>query len=141
MIQSKKQMASRVLALACTLALMLGAGPVLAQFPPAPQSASSERPSAPAASVSSLEGTVKTVDPAGGKVEIASGLFVGSFGRTLDVTSDTVIQVAGRQSSLSDIREGDKVRASYEVREGQSIAKSIDVRPEPRKKTAPSTAQ
>lgn len=112
------------------LALTLGAGPVLAQMSP-PQSAPSEStPQRP--SVSSVEGTVKKVDPTSGRVQISSGLF-GMFGRTLEVRPDTQIQVEGRQSSLADIREGDRVKAAYEVREGQSIAKSIDVLPEARK--------
>ncbi len=135
----KRKNAPRTFALICTtLALMVGAGPVMAQSPSAPPPATAERPSAP--SVSSVEGTVKKVDPAGGKVEITSGLF-GFLGRTLEVTPDTLIRVEGRQSTLSDIREGDKVRAAYEVREGQSIAKSISVTPESRKGTAPSKAQ
>lgn len=138
MTHIKRKITPRAFALICTLALMVGAGPVMAQFPSASPPATAERPSAP--SVSSVEGTVKKVDPAGGKVEITSGLF-GFLGRTLEVTPDTHIRVEGRQSTLSDIREGDKVRAAYEVREGQSIAKSINVTPESRKGTAPSKAQ
>jgi hypothetical protein len=111
-------------ALACALAAIVGVGPVLAQTSP-PQSAPS--PDVPARPiVSSVEGTVKKIDPSGGKVEISSGLF-GMFGRTLEVRPDTQIQVEGRQSTLADVREGDRVKASYEVRGGMSVAKSIDV--------------
>lgn len=138
MTHSKRKVTPGALALMCALTLLLGAGAVIAQSPPAPQPPTAERPSVP--SVSSVEGTVKKVDPTNGKVEVSSGLF-GFFGRTLEVTPNTVIQVEGRQSTLSDIREGDKVRAAYEVREGQSIAKSINVMPEARKGAAPSKAQ
>jgi len=138
MTHSKRNITPRAFALVCALTVIVGAGPVMAQFPSSSPPAPAERPSAP--SVSSVEGTVKKVDPAGGKVEITSGLF-GFFGRTLEVTPDTHILVEGRQRSLSDIREGDKVRAAYEVREGQSIAKAINVTPESRKGTAPSKAQ
>lgn len=138
MTHGKRQITSKVLARVGALALILGAAPAFAQLQPSPQSAPTEGPVAP--SVSSLEGTVKKVDPATGKVEIAAGLF-GFFGRTLEVTPDTVIVVAGRDSNLSDVREGNKVKASFEVREGQSVAKSIEVRPEHRRRTAPSSAQ
>jgi hypothetical protein len=39
------------------------------------------------------------------------------------------------KASLLDIREGDKVKASYEARDGKNIAKSIEVAP--RGSTAP----
>ena len=110
---------------AALVALMLGAGPAMGQFP-APQAGSPETPRAPAPSVSSLEGTVKKVDHEAGKVEVAAGWF-GFFGRTLDVTPGTQIRVEGRPGALTEIREGDKVRAAYEVREGLSIARSINV--------------
>jgi Cu/Ag efflux protein CusF len=128
------RMLSMTAVLAAALALLMAAGPALAQTSP-PQSAPSEsaRPS-----VSSVEGTVKKVDAASGKVQISSGLF-GMFGRTLEVRPDTQIQVEGRQSSLADIREGDRVKAAYEAREGQSVAKSIDVLPEARKAPGAST--
>jgi Cu/Ag efflux protein CusF len=112
-----------ILAVACVLALALGVDRALAQFPAPPPSQARR---APAFTVNSDEGTVKKVDPAGRKVEIATGLF-GSFGRTLEVTPGTEILVEGRPSDLSGIREGARVRAWYDVREGESIARSINV--------------
>lgn len=124
-----------VATLVTVTALMFGAGPAMAQSPQ-PVPPGSPGASGPRTTLASVEGTVRKVDPAAGKVQVSSGLF-GLFGTTLDVTSDTQIQVEGRQTSLADIREGDKVKASYEVREGQSIAKSIRVTPAPESRRAP----
>jgi Cu/Ag efflux protein CusF len=77
-----------------------------------------------------LEGTVKKVDPGARTVQVSSGL-LGLFGRTLEVTSDTKIQVEGKQATLADIHEGAKVRASYEAREGKNIATRLEVMPTP----------
>jgi Cu/Ag efflux protein CusF len=115
--------ASGIVAVACVLALVLGVDRALAQFP-APPSSDTRR--APASTVNSDEGTVKRVDPASGRVEIATGLF-GSFARTLAVTPGTEILVEGQPSDLSGIREGARVRAWYDVREGESVARSINV--------------
>ncbi len=59
------------------------------------------------ASASEISGTVKSVDPATKEVTLA-----GSDG-TLSVTDDTQIVKDGRPAALSDVREGDEVRASY----------------------------
>lgn len=74
-----------------------------------------------------LDGPVKKVDPTSRSVEV--GWFLGLFGTKLAVTDDTHIAVAGMKGSLSDIREGDRVKASYEARDGQNVAKSIEVIP------------
>ncbi len=73
-----------------------------------------------------LEGTVKKVDPGARTLQVSSGL-LGLFGRTLEVTSDTHIQVEGKQATLADIHEGSKVKASYETREGKNIATRLEV--------------
>jgi len=125
----------RICTVVCACALLVGTGRVMAQFPPPPPPPA-ERPGGSATSLSSVEGTVKKVDIESGKVEIAAGLF-GLFVRTLAVTPDTQIQLEGRRSSLANIREGDRVRAAYEAREGQSIATSINVTPERRRGPAP----
>jgi hypothetical protein len=51
----------------------------------------------------------------------------------------------GRQATLADIREGTKVKASYETREGKNFARRIEVLPAreaekaaPRTETVPS---
>ncbi len=110
--------------------------PVLAQTMPAPPSA----PAAPGAPGPGdlatprtasppqerlVEGPVKKVEPATKTVQV--GWFLGFLRTTLEVTDDTYIAVEGMKASLLDIREGDKVKASYEYRDGKNIAKSIEV--------------
>jgi Cu/Ag efflux protein CusF len=130
-------MAPRVAIIAGAVTL-LTAGAVMAQFP---QAHPAERSSVSPAAINAVEGTVKKVDPAGGQVEIASGL-LGAFGRTLEVTPETQVHVGGRQRSLSDVREGDRVRVSYEERDGLSFATAIRVTAESRKGTmVPSRVQ
>jgi Cu/Ag efflux protein CusF len=114
-------------------ALTLMAGQAAAQ---SPQFAPSPSPgvSTPTSRLGTVEGTVLKVDSMGGMVEVSSEVSSGLFrlfGTTLQVKPDTQIQVEGRQTSLTDIREGDKVKASYEVREGQSIARLIQITPIP----------
>jgi len=100
-------------------ALILTAAQASAQSQQAAPSPSPRASTSPT-TLGTVEGTVRKVDPMRGKVEVSSGLF-GLFGTTLQVEPDTQIQAEGRQTSLTDIREGDKVKASYEIREGQSI--------------------
>ena len=112
--------------------------PVMAQTapisPPAPASPRAPGPAdLPAPRTPSppqeklIDGSVKKVDPAAKTVQV--GWFLGLFGTTLEVTGDTHIAVGGTKASLLDIREGDRVKASYEAREGKNIAKSIEVTP------------
>jgi Cu/Ag efflux protein CusF len=75
----------------------------------------------------SIDGPVKKVDPASKTVQVGWGL--GLFRTTLEVNDDTHIAVGGTKASLMDIREGDRVKAAYETREGKNIAKSIEVAP------------
>jgi hypothetical protein len=75
-----------------------------------------------------VEGTVKKIDPASGTLRISSGLF-GLFGKTLQVGPDTRISVDGRDSSLAEVREGTRVKASYETRNGLTVATRIDAMP------------
>jgi Cu/Ag efflux protein CusF len=93
---------------------------------PAPGSGSDQAAREP--SVHEITGKVKKVDPAGRTVELSSGLF-GLLGRTLEVTDDTLIRHEGRQEQLAALREGTRVRAEYESRDGKNIAKSIEVMP------------
>lgn len=96
---------------------------------PAPDPAAREK------SVQEVTGKVKKVDAVGKKVEVSSGLF-GLLGRTLEVTEDTQIRHEGRQEQLTALREGARVRAEYEARDGKNIAKSIEVMPEPERPAA-----
>jgi hypothetical protein len=75
-----------------------------------------------------VEGTVKKIDPAAGTLQIASGLF-GLFGKTLQVGPDTQISIDGRDSSLAEVRRGTKVKASYETRNGLTVATRIEAMP------------
>jgi Cu/Ag efflux protein CusF len=84
-------------------------------------------PPVPAETISKdVEGTVKKVDPAAKSVQISSGL-LGLLGATMAVTDETKITVEGKEGSIADIREGAKVKASYESRGGKNVAKSIEV--------------
>jgi Cu/Ag efflux protein CusF len=125
----------RFLTVMVSLAAMLTllAAPILAQTQaPAPPSTSpTPAPATPAPGKSvekakEVEGTVKKVDAAARSVQVSSGL-LGLFGATLQVTDETRINVQGKDGSLTDIREGATVKASYESRDGKNIAKSIDV--------------
>jgi Cu/Ag efflux protein CusF len=118
-----------VASIAALLALVVA--PALAQTQTPAPPGSAPRP-APEKSMpdkpKEVEGTVKKVDPATKSVQVSSGL-LGIFGATLEVTDETKINVQGKDGSLADIREGAKVKASYESRDGKNVAKSIDVMP------------
>ncbi len=72
-----------------------------------------------------VDGPVQKVDPAAKTVQV--GWFLGLMSTTLEVTEDTRIAVGGTKASLSEIREGDRVQAAYEARDGKNIAKAIEV--------------
>ena len=57
------------------------------------------------------------------------------------MTSDTQVQIEGRQATLTEIQEGAKVKASYEVRNGKNIATRLEVMapPPPKAPPAPKT--
>lgn len=99
--------------------------------PPSTRSAEQTR-------MGTLEGAVKNVDPGAGTVQVSTGPF-GIFSKTLEVTSDTLIQAQGRQATLADIREGTKVNASYETHETKNVATRIEVIPtQPERKSGAS---
>jgi len=121
---------SAKLLMASSMVVLVAAGSVWAQAQmpmprPTPPIAPAQ-PLAPAAG--SVEGTVKKVDLTEGTVRVATGWF-GLIRRTLSVTTDTRVQVYGRQGTLMDVSEGAEVKASYEVRDGKNIATHIDVTP------------
>jgi hypothetical protein len=74
-----------------------------------------------------IDGPVKKVNPADNTVQV--GWFLGLLSTTLEVSDDTQIAVHGMKASLVDIREGDRVKASYEAQNGKYIARSIEVTP------------
>jgi len=111
------------------LMVSIVAGAIWAQVPP-PSSPGTDRPAAEATppTIGMVEGTVKSVDPSARTVSVASGLF-GIFRTTLVLAPDTQISVAGRNSDPSEIREGTKVKASYETLNGRKVATRIEVTP------------
>jgi Cu/Ag efflux protein CusF len=113
-------------------AVLLVSAPLSAQMQSPPGQPPAARPPIP----SEVEGTVKKVDVASGTVQLSTGLW-GLFGRTLAVTGDTQIQLEGRQASLADLREGARVKASYETAEGKSVAKRIEVMAPPAQSAPP----
>jgi hypothetical protein len=116
-----------------SLAILAGLamlGTVVAQ---AQQQPSAPLPAPPAATATpdvpkekQVEGTVSKIDPLARTVGVSAGLF-GLRGATVQVADDTQILVQGQPSRLTDIQPGDKVRASYEVRDGKNLARAIEV--------------
>ena len=122
-------MRGRVAASLAILAGLVMLGTVVAQ---AQQQPSAPRPAPPAATATpdvpkekQIEGTVSKIDPLARTVGVSAGLF-GLRGATVQVADDTQILVQGQPSRLH-IQPGDKVRASYEVRDGKNLARAIEV--------------
>jgi len=118
------------------LAVPMAAATALAQAQPG-------RPSAPPAgqppagpTKGEVEGTVKKVDAMAKTVEV-SRLF-GIMGTKLEVNEETKIRANGKDVTISEIREGAKIKASYESQAGKNMAKSIEVLPEEKKEPAAS---
>lgn len=125
----------RMTTLAAALTAMT-AGGASAQVPPsttptptpAPRIGNGTDVSRPS-TIGMVEGTVKKVDPATGMLRVSSGPF-GLFAKSLQVGPDTRVTVDGRESNLSAIREGTRVKASYEQRNGQTVATRIEALPQ-----------
>jgi len=116
---------------------VLGAGIAQAQQqPPAPKTPipppGSAAPPPEVPKEKQIEGTVSKVDPAAKTVGVSTGFF-GLLGATVRVAEETQIMVQGQPAVITEIKEGDRVKASYEVRDGGNIAKSIEVMPAPKK--------
>ncbi len=134
-----------LVASAAILTLMVA--PAMAQTsptPPAPAAPGApglepapRMPSPPVEKI--VDGPVKKVDPANKTVQVGWGF--GLFRTTLEVTDDTRVAALGGKGSLTDIREGDRVKASYEYRDGKNIAKSIEVMPAEKKAAPPQQSQ
>ena len=77
------------------------------------------------------DATVRRVDLEDSRVELTSDL-LGIFGARLLVTDRTEILLGGLQAGLADLPEGARVRASYEMKDGLKIARTISAeKPEP----------
>jgi hypothetical protein len=114
-----------LVAVAALLALI--AGPWSAQARPA---RSRMQVSPPPDAASSIEGTVKKVNPAKRTIEVSTGAS-GHWEKTLELTKGTQIRDEGRAATLDDIQEGVRVKASYETLLGKSFATRIDLIPTP----------
>lgn len=113
---------SKTIVITAMLALGVGATSAQSQQMPGPGSSSN------AWTNGLVEGTVKSVNPATGTVEISTGPF-GLFGKTLRLSEDTEVQIDGRLGSLTEIREGARVKVAYEVRDGKNVATHIELTP------------
>ena len=108
----------------------MAAAPALAQTsPPATQpptpTAPTTRGRESVPKEKQIEGSVQSVDPTAKTIEVG-----GLLGRTtLQVTGNTLIHSLGQAASPADIQQGTKVKASYEPRDGQNIATSIEILP------------
>ena len=112
---------------AATALLMVIAGPWKAQAQP-PRSRMQISP--PSDVTTSIEGTVKKVNPAKRTIEVSTGSS-GHWEKTLELTNGTQIRDEGRAATMDDIQEGVKVKASYETLLGKSFATRIDLIPVP----------
>jgi hypothetical protein len=92
----------------------------------------------PSPSDTSVEGTVKRINPAVRTIEVSTG---GHWEKTLELTVATEIRDEGRAATLDDIQEGVKVKASYETLLGKSFATRIDLIPSPPPKDFPESAE
>jgi hypothetical protein len=110
------------------------AGPAWAQMvqtapsADAPPASPAEKGTAEQMSMGILEGTAKSVDPGAGTLLVSTAP-LGILRKTLEVTGDTQITVEGREATLSDIQEGETVRASYETHDSRNVATQIEVMP------------
>jgi hypothetical protein len=73
-----------------------------------------------------LEGKLTRVDGRTETVDVSIGP-LSLLGKTLEVRSDTLIQVDGREARFADLQEGAKVKAFYEERGAKLVATRIEV--------------
>jgi Cu/Ag efflux protein CusF len=66
------------------------------------------------------EGMIKSVDPAAKEVALDNGMVI-----TFDDTTTVTIQ--GAMGKLEDLKEGAKVKASYDEKDGKNVATSLEV--------------
>jgi len=102
--------------------LVMIVGPWRAQAQPS----RSDMRVSPSPSDTSVEGTVKTINPAARTIEVSTG---GHWEKTIELTIGTQIRDEGRAATLDDIQEGVKVKVSYETLLGKSFATRIDLIP------------
>jgi len=74
------------------------------------------------------QGRVEIVERAAGTIRVSSG-FLGLMSVELVVTPETLIVVGDKEGGFGDLREGDRVIATYEVRPDALWAKRVEVSP------------
>ena len=67
-----------------------------------------------------MEGKIQSVDPAAKEMVLDDGT-------KLTWSEDTKISVKGQEAKLEDLKEGTKVKASYEEKDGKNVLGMIDV--------------
>ncbi len=72
------------------------------------------------AAAAEMEGKIQSVDPAAKEMVLDDGT-------KLTWSEDTKISVKGQEAKLEDLKEGAKVKASYEEKDGKNVLGTIDV--------------
>ena len=75
-----------------------------------------------------VSGWVKTIEADTAIMRISSGLF-GLMSIALRVTPETLIVVGDKEGGFGDIRPGEQVVASYQLRQGVPEARRVEVFP------------
>jgi hypothetical protein len=75
-----------------------------------------------------VRGRVETVEPHTGIIRVSSG-FLGLRSVALLVTPETLIVVGDKEGGFGDIRQGERVIASYQVRRGALETKRVEMFP------------
>jgi hypothetical protein len=72
------------------------------------------------AAAAEVEGKIQAINPVSKKILLDNGL-------ALATTDDTTITIEGKPSGFRSVKEGGKVKASYEAKDGQNLAITLDV--------------
>jgi|GEM_PF-1061414 Cu/Ag efflux protein CusF len=67
-----------------------------------------------------MEGTIQSIDTARKEIVLSDGT-------TLVCDDSTNIMVEGKEGKLDDLKEGAKVKASYEEKDGKNMAATLEV--------------
>ena len=67
-----------------------------------------------------VEGRIEAINPMSKKILLDNGL-------ALATSDDTTITIEGKPSGFRSVKEGGKVKASFEPKDGQNLAITLDV--------------
>jgi hypothetical protein len=73
-----------------------------------------------AAMAAEVEGKIQAINPMSKKILLDNGA-------TLATNDDTTITIEGKPSRFQAVKEGTKVKASYEEKDGKNMAITLDV--------------